>query len=318
MRRRGFKLFAVLVLVLGIFGFAHAAGSMMSGGTNMGAPISSPSAAAPTAPAAFTAPASAPNIFWRDSATGQNSIWNISSGSMGGGMGGGGMWNFGSYNMMTTVADPNWNIVGMGDFNGDGKPDMLWRNSATGQNSVWYMNGPSWTGSYDMITTVPDPNWKIVGTGDFNGDGKPDIIWRHSATGQNAVWYMNGATWTGNYDMMTTVADPNWNIVGMGDFNGDGKPDIIWRHSATGQNAVWYMNGATWTGTYDMITAVGAPWNIVGVGDFNGDGKPDMLWRNSATGENSVWYMNGATWTGTYNMIATVPDPNWNIVGVAK
>ena len=38
----------------------------------------------------------------------------------------------------------------------------------------------------------PIMNWKIVGTGDFNSDGKPDILWRNTSTGQNGVWYMDG------------------------------------------------------------------------------------------------------------------------------
>ena len=37
-------------------------------------------------------------------------------------------------------------------------------------------------------TTVADLNWKVAGTGDFNGDGKSDICWRNSSTGENAIW----------------------------------------------------------------------------------------------------------------------------------
>ena len=43
---------------------------------------------------------------------------------------------------------------------------------------------------------------------------------------------------------ITTVADPNWHIVGMGDFNADGKPDILWRTRPPARMTVWYMNGA--------------------------------------------------------------------------
>ena len=58
------------------------------------------------------------------------------------------------------------------------------------------MNGTAIAGSAALLT-LPDPNWKVVGTSDFNADGKPDIVWRNTATGQNAVWYMNGTTITG-------------------------------------------------------------------------------------------------------------------------
>ena len=38
------------------------------------------------------------------------------------------------------------------------------------------------------MSPVADQNWKVVGTGDFNGDGKSDILWRNTSTGENAIW----------------------------------------------------------------------------------------------------------------------------------
>ncbi|MFH0998258.1 MAG: hypothetical protein V1844_22560 [Pseudomonadota bacterium] len=49
-------------------------------------------------------------------------------------------------------------------------------------------------------------------TEDFNGDGKPDILWRNTSTGENCIWYMNGATRTGG-DYLLKVADLNWKTV---------------------------------------------------------------------------------------------------------
>ena len=63
------------------------------------------------------------------------------------------------------------------------------------------------------LPPVPDLNWQIGGTGDFNGDGKVDILWRYyGAGGYNYVWYMNGVTSIGG-EFLTPVADPYWRIA---------------------------------------------------------------------------------------------------------
>jgi len=174
-----------------------------------------------------------------------------------------------------------------------------------------------------IVTSVPlypvaDTNWEIAGVGDFNGDGKPDILWRNYGTsgwtGTDLVWYMNGTTiaWQ---ELLYTVTDPNWRIVGVGDFNGDTKPDIVWRNYGTGMDVVWYMNCGAIVGQDVLYTVTNPNWKIVGVGDFNGDGKSDILWRDYGTGMNVVWYMNGAAIAGQ-DLLYTVADANWRIEGV--
>jgi hypothetical protein len=163
---------------------------------------------------------------------------------------------------------------------------------------------------------VTDLNWNIVGVGDFDGDGKADILWHNSATGSNSIWLMNGVTvrvWGVNF---ATVSDLNWGITGVGDFDGDGKSDILWRNRATGEYAMWFMNGATILSRPVIGAVADLNWSIAGVGDFDGDGKSDILWHNSATGSNSISLMNGATVAGGATDFAAMTDLNWDIAGV--
>jgi hypothetical protein len=103
-------------------------------------------------------------------------------------------------------------------------------------------------------------------------------------------------------------------IRGHVDFNADGKPDLLWRNTSTGQNAVWYMNGVTMISGALLPTLGDLDWSIVGVDDFNADGKPDLVWRNTATGQNAVWYMNGeAMISGA--LLPALGDQTWAIVG---
>jgi hypothetical protein len=191
------------------------------------------------------------------------------------------------------------------DFNGDGKSDILWRDTS-GNIAMWLMNGAtvaSGTGLGQISTT-----WSVVGQADFNGDGVSDILWLDSS-GNIAMWLMNGATvtsGTGLGQISTT-----WSVVGTGDFNGDGMSDILWRDTS-GNIAMWLMNGPTVTsGT--GLGQISTAWSVVGIGDFNGDGKSDILWRDTS-GNIAMWLMNGPTVTsGTgLGQIPTI----WSVVGI--
>jgi hypothetical protein len=101
--------------------------------------------------------------------------------------------------------------------------------------------------------------WKITGSGDFDGNGKADILWQNNANGQRAVWLMNGTQYLGSRSL--GIISTSWNMVGTGDFNRDGKPDIVWQDQPTGQRAIWLMNRTTYIGSVSL-GVVATPWNI--------------------------------------------------------
>jgi FG-GAP-like repeat len=83
---------------------------------------------------------------------------------------------------------PSWHALGTGDFNGDGRSDILLQNDS-GEVAIWELNGTSVIGGGSIAN--PGPSWHAVGTGDYNGDGRSDILWQNSS-GDVAVWEMNG------------------------------------------------------------------------------------------------------------------------------
>jgi WD40 repeat protein len=135
-----------------------------------------------------------------------------------------------------------------GDLNGDFRPDILFQDG-TGLIAYWSMQGASMTVA-DALTpnTVYDPDWKAVGCGDFNSDGKPDLIFQH-ADGSLAVWLMDGINLhTSSFLQPTRPEDARWLAVGTGDFHGEGKWELALRHD-DGTLAFWTMDGLKRTNT---------------------------------------------------------------------
>ncbi len=196
------------------------------------------------------------------------------------------------------------------DFNGDGQPDLLWRNATTGENMMWLMDGAEFL-SQVTLDTVADVNWYVAGVADINGDGWPDIVWRHAVSGLNPVWFTAGATLV-SQALLPSEPDPNWRAVAVADFNADDHPDIVWRHATTGQNVIWHLSGTAFLGQTQLPPAPDPNWLVVAAADFNGDGRPDLAWRNQVTGQNVVWFLEGTTFLSQADL-PPVPDAGWRV-----
>ena len=91
------------------------------------------------------------------------------------------------------------------------------------------------------------------------------------------------------------MSDNDWVVGGVGDFDNDGKADILWRNPVNGQNRIWLMNGLSRKQGSTINNLAGAEWVVGSLGDYNADGKADILWRNTDNGQNQVWLMDGVT-----------------------
>jgi hypothetical protein len=232
--------------------------------------------------------------FYLDSGSGVNSDYGFTSFTAS---------DIGSSNFGSS-AQPNSTIL-RGDFNGDGKNDILWQNT-DGSTAMWLMNGLNVISSGGLLG--PGSGWSIQQVGDFNGDGKSDILWLNT-DGSTAMWLMNGLTVISGGGLLGPGT--GWSVKKIGDFNGDGMSDILWQN-IDGSAAIWLMNGlSVLSGGGLMGPASG--WTVTNIGDFNGDGKSDIIWQN-LNGSAAIWIMNGLTVTSGGGLIG--PASGWSVVQI--
>ena len=180
------------------------------------------------------------------------------------------------------VVSNDWQVAGTGDFDGDGRDDILWRNTdGTVSNWLGTAAGGFTPNDANAARFVPT-DWNVVGTGDFNGDGRDDILWRNT-NGQVSDWLGQAdGGFVLNDAVALTMVSTDWNVVGTGDFNGDGRDDILWRN-IDGQLSNWLgqANGGFVANDINAAVLVPTDWTVVATGDYNGDGRDDVLWRNT-------------------------------------
>lgn len=181
-------------------------------------------------------------------------------------------------------------IQGLGDTDGDGKADVLWRQS-NGRFAISQLDGLSVT-STTAFAYNPGWAWRSIAFGDVNGDKKADIVFHNASTGQVAVWLLDGATITSGALIGSL---PNAAPLAVGDINGDGNRDIVWRRS-NGQIWGWLLNGtSTPVSARIGTTVVGSDWQVPVIADLDGDCMDDLLWRSRSTGMIISWKMHGLT-----------------------
>jgi hypothetical protein len=209
------------------------------------------------------------DVIWHNTATGANRVWLMDGSTL-----------------ASEVALPGlspsalmWDVVGTGDFDADGTPDIVWQDSLSGQVAVW-MFSRAGDGSFSLkttrsIATVPT-NWKVRGVADFNRDLIPDLVWQDTTSGAIAVWFMGpGAQSIRDtryfmnlagtpYNGKVATVDPNWRIVGVGDFNNDLRADLIWQHP-DGWLAMWLTWDNVVLDTRWLVNSSGTPIRFMGL-----------------------------------------------------
>ena len=87
----------------------------------------------------------------------------------------------------------------------------MWHHATSGEVWIWTMNGSTRTAE-TWVATVPDTGYRIVATGDYNGDARADLLWHHAVRGEVWVWLMDGPTPI-SQTWVATVPDTGYRII---------------------------------------------------------------------------------------------------------
>jgi hypothetical protein len=246
------------------------------------------------------------DVLFENSSTGQVSVW---MGSANGALtapgpydpyGGAGYSNAPNWGSLPLPS--GWQVAGISDFNGDGRDDILLR-SSDGSTTDWVSSAnQSLVDNSAVFSINPGTDWHVEGTGDFNGDGFADVLWRNDAGTVVTFLGASNGSFVGNVNFNLNPG-LDWHVEGTGDFNGDGRDDILWRSD----------NGTVVTLLGNLNP--GLDWHVEGTGDFNGDGRDDILWRNDVGNVVTLLGNANGSFTGNVNFHLN-PGLDWHVVAI--
>lgn len=191
---------------------------------------------------------------WRHRPTGEHLVWivDLTSGQVVSSL------------VLPRAGAGAWMLMQAADLDGNGSTDLLWRNPSNGALQLQYLSGVNVQRTVSLPTT--GVAWNPVSTAaarsttnDFNEDLSGDLVARDTRDGSIAVFDANP---------FPTVADLDWKLVLVHDFNADGYADLIWRNTLTGHNQVWFLASQGFWYAADLPRVEDQQWQLVGAGDF--------------------------------------------------
>lgn len=178
----------------------------------------------------------------------------------------------------------DWKVVGTGYFEYGGVTDVLWHNATTGELSVWLLNPYGIVRGQQTLSWRCDTasgcasDWKVVGTGDFDGNGIADVLWHNARTGQLSAWLLDSHGVVMRTQLLSWMCDTasgcaqDWRVVGTGNFGSDSITDVLWHNATTGELSVWLVAAhgivtgqETLSWRCDTASGCANDWRAVGV-----------------------------------------------------
>ena len=190
-------------------------------------------------------------VLWRNTNLNIIATWNISRAGID------------RLNVLPFSLAQEWKVIAFRDFNGDKIADVVWRNEQSETIALWRMDATS-AGPAEFKAYSVSNNFRMLAIADFNGDRRPDLLFWNSQSGDIVTWQMqqdvvslvfNYVTLNGT-NLNIKDIEQKYSIEVSGDFDGDGKEDLLLRDRITGLTITWKMNGSAIQGVTLLDTVL--------------------------------------------------------------
>jgi len=214
---------------------------------------------------------------------------------------------FGPPTPLTVGTSPFATVVA--DFNRDGRPDIASANALAGSVTVLMGDG---TGGFSAHSAATDflvgATPRSITAGDFNGDGKVDLVTANATGGTLSILLGVG---DGTFLPATTLAFPIGaapEYVRAGDLNGDGRLDLVVSNNGNGTLSTLLGNGSGGFSAPQTLAIGGKPLGLA-LADFNRDGQLDIVVTNGAPSGNTVTVLLNSTVPPNLTPVASLTLP---------
>jgi len=232
----------------------------------------------------------------------------------------------------------DYTLVGSGDFDADGRTDLLWRRfeslSPTSSRThyyIWRNRGDGGFDSHYLASLQENPLNIEITIADIDGDRKDDLVfYRRGKYPANFMryWLLDGAS-IKRIGSAYSIPDA-FSVTGVGDFDGDGRGDILWTQATSGDMHVWRARA---DGQFEDGVYIGSgnkakrwgDWTVAHLHDVDNDGRSDIIWETftyvifgrsaNPPARAAYWLMDGTTVRGTRVFEAPAVDSYIAAVG---
>ena len=210
---------------------------------------------------------------------------------------GSGQWTFAPQVSYPAAWSP-WSLA-VGDFNGDGVPDVAATSVDETYNSVavWLNNGDGTFAppvTYALTSSSPYANSWTVAAGDFNGDHKLDFAVVGDTDSTGGILFGRG---DGSFapEVPFAISSAGAEGIAVDDLDGNGKPDLV--VATGGQSVGVLLNPGDGSFSQESTYAAGGGAWTLALADFNGDGHLDLAVAASPNGVSVLTNQGDGTFT---------------------